>query len=69
MKFDIPLREMEMLEKKYGIQLHVEQYEDVDTPDSYWQILPQGTSVYLGHTIDEVERVLGEIYGKKNFDF
>ena len=62
---NIPLKEMEQLENKYGIELFIEQYDDPDTPDSYWEILkPSNVKLYLGHTIGEVERVLKRKYGK-----
>ena len=60
---DIPLFEMERLEEKYGVELFVEQYEDPNTPNSYWQIIGK-YRIYLGSTIDQVEKRLGELYGK-----
>lgn len=61
---DIPLFEMEELERKYGISMFVEQYVDPDTPDSYWQVIhPCNDYLYLGHTIDEVKKELMCRYG------
>ena len=60
---DIPLFEMERLEEKYGVELFVEQYEDPDAPNSYWQIIGK-YRIYLGCTIDQAEKRLGELYGE-----
>lgn len=60
---DIPLFEMERLEEKYDVELFVEQYGDPDTPSSYWQIIGK-YRIYLGCTIDQVEKRLGELYGE-----
>ena len=63
-RFDIPLLEMEELERKYGIELFVEQYADPDTPDSYWQVIqPCNDHLYLGHTLDEVREELKNRHG------
>lgn len=60
---DIPLFEMERLEEKYGVELFIEQYEDPNTPNSYWQVIDK-YRIYLGSTIDQVEKRLGELYGE-----
>ena len=57
---NIPLREMEELEFKYGIHLHVEQYGG---SCDYLEIDTWGDRLYLGSTIDEVKEVLKRRYG------
>lgn len=64
----IDLERMEKLEEKYGIHLHVEQYGSMlNIPDSYFEIKEPFTEcIFLGHTLDEVEKKLEKMYGKKN---
>lgn len=64
------IQRMEELEEKYGIHLHVEQYMSDKVPDSYYQVLKEGSFKkedfeFLGHTLDEVEKSLELKYGKK----
>lgn len=75
MDFDISLERMEQLEKKYGVELHVNQYEDKSKPDEYFIVETEFsfpylnerlTFEYLGSTLDEVERRLEEKYGNKD---
>lgn len=63
----IDLERMEKLEEKYGIHLHVEQYGDLSIQDKYFEIRkPLSDSVFLGNTLDEAEKKLEKMYGKKN---
>lgn len=60
--FEIPLEQLEQLERKYGIELHVDQYEDVDTPDAYF-IKASNSYIYIGHTLDSAIQYLVDTYG------
>ena len=64
----IDLERMEKIEQKYGIHLHVEQYgSTLNIHDSYFEIKEPFTEcIFLGHTLDEVEKKLEKMYGKKN---
>ena len=63
----IDLERMEKLEEKYGIHLHVEQYGDLSIQDKHFEIRkPLSDSVFLGNTLDEAEKKLEKMYGKKN---
>lgn len=64
----VPLQQMEALERKYNIHLHIEQYGDLNIPDKYYQILKPNifvaeNYVFLGNTIEEVEQNLKKKYG------
>lgn len=64
----IPLEEMERLEKKYNIHLHIEQYGDLNIPDRYYQVLEPNilltnNYLFLGHTIETVKKVLAKKFG------
>lgn len=64
----VPLQQMEELERKYNIHLHIEQYGDLNIPDKYYQILKPNifvaeNYVFLGNTIEEVEQNLKKKYG------
>lgn len=63
MKFDlkISLEEMEKLEQKYNIALHVDQY--IDKKDEYYIVTSNGNE-YIGSTIKEVKKRL-----KKKYDY
>ena len=63
MEFDlsIPLQEMEQLEFKYGIHLHVEQRADGSC--DYFVVNFLGDWWYLGTTIEKVKEVLKQNYG------
>lgn len=54
----IPLEQMEALEKKYNIHLHVIQYADVSKNDEYFELKDDGSKIYLGKTLEEVENKL-----------
>lgn len=60
-ELNIPLKEMEELEFKYGIHLHVDQCEDGSC--DYCEINTWGDRCYCGSTIDEVKEVLKRRYG------
>lgn len=65
---NIPLQQMEALESKYNIHLHIEQYGDLNIPDKYYQVLEPNIFVaenyiFLGNTIEEVEQNLKKKYG------
>ena len=64
----VPLQQMEELERKYNIHLHIEQYGDLNIPDKYYQILKPNifvaeNYVFLGNTIEEVGQNLKKKYG------
>lgn len=59
----IELERMENLEKKYGVELFVEQYALPEIKDRYYEVLKPNillanNLLFLGNTLDEVERVL-----------
>lgn len=58
---NIPLQQMETLEEKYGIALHVDQY--ADKKDEYFMITKDKEYKYVGSTIKEVKKKLKKIYG------
>lgn len=65
LEIKVDLERMEKIEDKYDIHLHVEQYGDLNVPDSYFEIRePLSDSVFLGHTLDAVESKLEEMYGE-----
>lgn len=51
----IPLEQMEKIEKKYNIHLHVIQYADACKKDEYFELKDDGSKTYLGSTLKEVE--------------
>lgn len=61
-KLNIPLEEMEKLESKYGINLHVDQFEDENMPDAFF-IIGKDSFTYLGSTMENVEKELKRRYG------
>lgn len=63
-EYEIPLRELEELEDKYGIELYVEQYEGNEFETAYYVIRPNmSDKVYVGSTIEEVKEKLVVRYG------
>ena len=61
-KLNVPLQEMEKLEAKYGINLHVDQFEDENIPDAYFVIGESKSFTYVGSTLDEVKERLKSWY-------
>jgi len=64
----IPLEEMENLEKKYNIHLHIEQYGNLNIPDKYYQVIEPNifvseNYVFLGNTIEQVKKKLKKKFG------
>ena len=62
-KLSFPLEEMEKLEVKYGVNLHVDQFEDENKPDAYFVIGESKSFTYVGSTLDEVKERLKTWYG------
>ena len=61
--FKPPLFEMETLEDKYNISLHVEQYEDENIPDKYfYKTEDDDRWNIIGYTIEEAKKTLREIF-------
>lgn len=62
---NVDLERMEKLEQKYNIHLHVEQYGNIGLQDKYYQLkYPLSDSIFLGNTLDEVEKKLEVLYGR-----
>lgn len=60
-ELNIPLKEMEELEFKYGTHLHVEQRADGSC--DYFEVDYWGDWWYCGSTIDKVREALKRSYG------
>lgn len=61
--FKPPLFEMEQLEDKYNIILHVEQHEDKNIPDKYFYKTKDDDRWHIiGYTIEEAKKTLKEIF-------
>ena len=58
---NIPLQEMEELEFKYGIKLHINQFSNGTC--SFYEIDPWGNGWYCGSTIEEVKENFESRYG------
>ena len=61
MNFKINLKEMEELEEKYSISLHVDQFES--KKDEYYVITPENESEYAGSNLKEVRKTLRKMFG------
>lgn len=57
----VSLEQMEQLEEKYNIALHVDQY--MDKKDEYYMITADKEYKYVGSTIKEVKKKLKNLYG------
>lgn len=62
-KLEIPLQELEQLEFKYGVRLHVDQFEDETKPDAYFLMDKSGSFIYIGSTLSNVKEKLKSWYG------
>lgn len=58
---EVNIQAMEQLEEKYGIALHVDQFEG--KKDEFYMITPDKKYKYVGSTIKEVKKTLKKIYG------
>lgn len=53
--FSIPLEQMERLEKKYNVNLHLIQFAESDERNNYYLKGDDGSLTFIGHTLGEVE--------------
>ena len=60
---EVNIQAMEELEEKYGIALHVDQFEDKNKKDEFYLITPDKKYKYVGSTIREVKKTLKKMYG------
>lgn len=53
--FDIPLEQMEKLEKKHNVNLHLIQFAEGNERNNYYLKGDDGSLTFIGHTLGEVE--------------
>ena len=56
--FSIPLEQMERLEKKYNVNLHLIQFAEGNERNNYYLKGDDGNLVFIGHTLSKVEEFL-----------
>lgn len=56
--FSIPLEQMERLEKKYNVNLHLIQFAEGNERNNYYLKGDDGGLVFIGHTLSKVEDFL-----------
>lgn len=56
--FSIPLEQMEKLEKKYNVNLHLIQFAEGDERNNYYLKGADGSLTFIGHTLSKVEEFL-----------
>lgn len=57
-EFSIPLEQMEKLEKKYNVHLHLVQFSEGNERNNYYLKGDDGSLVFIGHTLGKVEEFL-----------
>lgn len=56
--FSIPLEQMERLEKKYNVNLHLIQFAEGNERNNYYLKGADGSLTFIGHTLSKVEEFL-----------
>ena len=56
--FSIPLEQMERLEKKYNVNLHLIQFAEGNERNNYYLKGDDGSLVFIVHTLSKVEEFL-----------
>lgn len=56
--FSIPLEQMEKLEKKYNVNLHLIQFAEGNERNNYYLKGDDGSLTFIGHTLGKVEEFL-----------
>lgn len=56
--FSIPLEQMERLEKKYNVNLHLIQFAEGNEKNNYYLKGADGSLTFIGHTLSKVEEFL-----------
>lgn len=56
--FSIPLEQMERLEKKYNVNLHLIQFAEGNKRNNYYLKGANGSLTFVGHTLSKVEEFL-----------
>ena len=56
--FSIPLEQMERLEKKYNVNLHLIQFAEGNERNNYYLKGDDGNLFFIGHTLSKVEEFL-----------
>lgn len=56
--FSIPLEQMERLEKKYHVNLHLIQFAEGNEKNNYYLKGDDGSLTFIGHTLSKVEEFL-----------
>lgn len=57
-EFSIPLEQMEKLEKKYNVHLHLIQFSEGNERNNYYLKGDDGSLFFIGHTLSKVEEFL-----------
>ena len=57
-EFSIPLEQMEKLEKKYNVHLHLIQFSEGNERNNYYLKGADGSLTFIGHTLSKVEDFL-----------
>lgn len=57
-EFSIPLEQMEKLEKKYNVHLHLVQFSEGNERNNYYLKGDDGSLVFIGHTLGKVKEFL-----------